>query len=74
MAKQEPIVRYTLSQIREMIARGDDRTDWATVDHKTEAALESDIAADPDSAAGVSTETWVRVPPGYDVRLVKKSA
>ena len=74
MAKQEPIVRYTLSQIREMIARGEDRTDWPAVDRKTQAALESDIASDPDSDAGTPTETWVRVPPGYDVRLVKKSA
>jgi hypothetical protein len=74
MAKQEPIVRYTLSQIREMIARGEDRTDWAAVDRKTGADVESDIASDPDSDAGTPVETWVRVPPGYDVRLVKKSA
>jgi hypothetical protein len=72
MAKQ--IVRYTLSQIREMGARGEDRTDWLAVDRKTEAASESDIASDPDSGVGTPTETWVRVPPGFEVRLVKKSA
>jgi hypothetical protein len=74
MSKQDSIVRHTLSEIRELIARGEDRTDWPSVDRKTQATLESDIASDPDSDAGKATETWVRVLPGFEVRLVKKSA
>jgi uncharacterized protein len=74
MQKQGPIVRYTLSQIRDLVARGEDRTDWAAVDRKSEADLEADIASDSDGAAGTPTETWVRVPPGFDVRVIKKSA
>jgi hypothetical protein len=74
MAKQERIVRYSLDQICEMIARGEDKTDWAAVDRKTESDLEADVASDADSDIGEPAETWVRVPPGYQVRIVKKSA
>jgi hypothetical protein len=74
MTKKENIVRYTLSQIRDLIERGEDRTDWNAVDRKTKAGLKADIASDPDSDAGKPVETWVRVPPGFDVRLIKKSA
>ncbi len=74
MAKQERIVRYSLDQIREMIARGEDKTDWAAVDRKIESDLEADVASDADSDIGEPAETWVRVPPGYEVRIVKKSA
>jgi hypothetical protein len=74
MAKKESIVRLTLDQIRDLVARGEDRTDWAMVDRKTQAELESDIASDPDSAVGAPAGTWVRVPPGFSVRVVKKSA
>jgi hypothetical protein len=74
MAKKEPIVKLTLDQIRDLIARGEDQTDWAAVDRKTQAELESDIASDPDSEAGAPAGTWVRVPPGFDVRVVKKTA
>ncbi len=74
MKKKEHIVRYSLDQIRAAIARGEDRTDWAAVDRKTQAEVEADVASDPDSGIGEPTEMWVRVPPGYEVRLVKKSA
>lgn len=74
MAKQESIVRYTLDQIRELIARGKDRTDWEAVDRKTEAELETDVASEPESNLGKPTATWVRVPQGFDVRFIKKSA
>ena len=74
MAKQERIVRYSLDQIREMIARGEDKTDWAAVDRKIESDLEADVASDTDRDIGEPAETWVRVPPGYEVRIVKKSA
>ena len=74
MVKKEHIVRYSLEEIRDLIARGDDRTDWDKVDRKTEAELESAIATDPDAEIGEPTEMWVRVPAGYEVRIVKKSA
>jgi hypothetical protein len=74
MAKKEPTVRYTLEQIRDLVARGEDRTDWGAVDRKTQAGLEADVASDPDSKVGSAAETWVRVPPGFDIRVVKKSA
>lgn len=74
MPKQEAIVKYTLDQIRELITRGEDRTGWSAVDRKTQAELEADIASDPDSEAGSPAETWVRVPLGFNVRVVKKSA
>jgi uncharacterized protein (DUF4415 family) len=32
MSKNERIVRYTVEEIRQMIARGEDMTDWAKVD------------------------------------------
>lgn len=74
MAKQGSIIAHTLREIREMIARGEDKTDWAAVDRKTESDLEADITSDSDSDIGEPAETWVRVPPGFDVRIVKKSA
>jgi hypothetical protein len=74
MAKKQHIVRYSLDQIKAMIARGEDKTDWAAVDRKRGIDLESDIASDADSDIGESTQMWVRVPPGYRVRLVKKTA
>ena len=44
----EHIVRYTDTELREMIARGEDRTDWARVDAITDEELEAIIADDPD--------------------------
>jgi len=46
--KAKDIRRYTADELRAMIARGEDRTDWARVDAKTEEELEQDIASDPD--------------------------
>ena len=46
----EDIRRYTADEIREMIQRGEDRTDWARIDAMTEAELEQAIASDPDWA------------------------
>ncbi len=74
MKKNESIVRYTLNDIRERVAKGEDKTDWRVVDRKTQSELDADIKSDPDADIGEAVETWVRVPPGFDVRLVKKSA
>jgi uncharacterized protein (DUF4415 family) len=48
--KAGDIVSYTAEELRAMIARGEDQTDWARVDAMTEAELEAAIASDPDWA------------------------
>lgn len=48
MRRSGGIVRYTAEEIDEMIARGEDQTDWAKVDAMTEEELEASISADPD--------------------------
>ena len=37
-------------------------------------ALRCSFLPDSDSTVGSPAETWVRVPPGFDIRVVKKSA
>jgi uncharacterized protein (DUF4415 family) len=44
------IVSYTADELRAMIERGEDQTDWARVDAMTEVELEAAIASDPDWA------------------------
>jgi len=46
--KRESITSYTAEEIETMIARGQDRTDWARIDAMTEEELEAAIASDPD--------------------------
>jgi uncharacterized protein (DUF4415 family) len=53
MKKKGRIVRYTAEEITAMRARGEDRTDWAAVDAKTQAELAADMASD---------EAWDGVP------------
>jgi uncharacterized protein (DUF4415 family) len=48
MRKRGGTVRYTADEIDQMLARGDSRTDWASVRAMTEEELEASIAADPD--------------------------
>ena len=48
MAKGGDTKRFSARELRAMRARGEDRTDWARVDAKTEEELERDIASDPD--------------------------
>lgn len=74
MTKTESIVRYSLDQIRDLIAKGADMTDHDAIKRKTDADVEADVAADPDADIGETAQTWVRVPDGYDVKLVKRRA
>jgi uncharacterized protein (DUF4415 family) len=53
MKKKGRIVTYTDEEIAAMVARGEDKTDWARVDAKTEAELAADTASD---------EAWEGVP------------
>jgi uncharacterized protein (DUF4415 family) len=55
--KKESIVSYTAEELAEMIARGEDRTDWTKADAKTEAELAADTASDP-AWEGIS-EDWM---------------
>jgi hypothetical protein len=47
MTNGEDIRRYTADELEAMILRGEDRTDWAAVDAKTEVDLKRDTASDP---------------------------
>jgi uncharacterized protein (DUF4415 family) len=56
VTKEGDIVSYTAEELRALIRRGEDQTDWARVDAMTEAELEAAIASDPD---------WADVPPDW---------
>ncbi|MDM7979897.1 MAG: BrnA antitoxin family protein [Rhizobium sp.] len=45
---KENIVRYTIEEIEAMIARGEDKTDWARVDAMTDKDIERAMRDDPD--------------------------
>ena len=47
MTRKENIVSYTAEQLDAMIARGEDKTDWARVNAKTDAEIAADTASDP---------------------------
>lgn len=46
----EDIRRYTADELREMVQRGEDRSDWARIEAMTEEELKQAIASDPDWA------------------------
>lgn len=45
---KENIVRYTIEEIEAMIARGEDKTDWARVDAMADEDIERAMRDDPD--------------------------
>lgn len=45
---KENIVSYTIEEIEAMIARGEDKTDWARVDAMTDEDIERAMRDDPD--------------------------
>jgi len=47
---KENIVSYSIEEIRERVARGDSRTDWARVDAMTDEEIEAQMRDDPDWA------------------------
>lgn len=53
MAKEENIVRYTVEEIKAMIARGEDQSDWARAGAMTDEEIEAAVASDPDEAGMV---------------------
>lgn len=50
MRKKGNIVSYSAEELKAMVERGEDQTDWARVDAMTEMELEAAIASDPDWA------------------------
>lgn len=68
MAKKENIVSFSAEEIAAMLARGEDETDWARIDTKTEEELAADMASDPawDGVPEdwVSRAHWAFGPPG----------
>ena len=47
---KENIVSYSIDEIRDRIARGESRTDWARVDAMTDEEIEAQMRDDPDWA------------------------
>jgi uncharacterized protein (DUF4415 family) len=47
MARRERIRRFTAEELAGRRAKGEDKTDWAKVDAKTEGELAGDTASDP---------------------------
>lgn len=45
---KENIVRYSADEIREMVARGESKSDWARVDAMTDEEIEAQMRDDPD--------------------------
>lgn len=70
--KDENIRRYTIEEIEAMIARGEDRTDWARVRAMTDEEIEAAIKDDPDEE-GFDDENseWVWVVPRTKANLDK---
>ncbi len=60
--KSEHIVRYSSSEIDEMIRRGEDRTDWAKVDALTNEELEASIDHEDEGEFDWS-RAYIGVPP-----------
>lgn len=56
MKSEGDIRSYTADQVRDMIARGEDRTDWEKVRAKTDAEIARDTA--DDSAWDGIPENW----------------
>jgi hypothetical protein len=69
----EDIRRYSLDEIKAMIARGEGETDWAAIRAKTDAEIAAEVAADPD-ASELDEEFWrnarIVMPPRVKKRAV----
>lgn len=53
---KEHIVRYSANEIRQKIAKGEDKTDWARVDALTDADIERAMRDDPDWAEWIDVD------------------
>ena len=62
MANDGNIKRYTRRDIEEMIARGEDRTDWAKVDSVSDEELDEIVRNDPDDVYLTEAELADAIP------------
>jgi hypothetical protein len=62
---------YTAEELRAMVARGEDQTDWARLDAMTEAELEAASASNPDRA-DIPRDWYKHATPQYPSALRKK--
>jgi uncharacterized protein (DUF4415 family) len=69
--KQGSIVSYSAEELREMLGRGEDETDWARLDAMTEEELEAAIASDPDWA-DIPLDWYKHARPHYPRDLKKQ--
>src|SRR5258708_36221778 len=72
MKKKNGTVRYTAKQIKNKIARGEDRTNWAKVNATTGARLEASIRADADDVQSEPdwTQSVMGIPaPKYHINI-----
>ncbi|MCG6114793.1 MAG: BrnA antitoxin family protein [Mesorhizobium sp.] len=53
---KENIVSYSIEEIRERVARGESRTDWARVDAMTDEEIEAQMRDDPDWAEFIDVD------------------
>lgn len=67
MRKKGNIVSYSLEELKEMVARGEDRTDWSRIDEMTGDKLEELIANDPDEITDLDwSKAIIGIPPPKD--------
>ncbi len=66
MTKKSDIARHTAEEIKTRLARGEDRTDWAKVNHTTETDIRASMAADPDESEG--DPDWTQAVMGIPAR------
>ena len=64
MRKQGNIVSYSAEELKAMVERGEDETDWARVDAMTEMQLEAAIASDP-AWADIPRDWYTHATPYY---------
>jgi uncharacterized protein (DUF4415 family) len=69
MRRSGNIVSYTADEIDEMIARGEDRTDWARVDAMTEEELEASIDHEEEGEIDWSSVTTTLPVPKQQVTV-----
>jgi len=57
MTQNDITKKYTLSEIKQKIARGESRTDWERLRNKSDADIHAAVTTDPDAFIA-DTEFW----------------
>ncbi len=68
MKRKGNIVSYTAEEIDEMLARGEDGSDWARANAMTDAEIAAAIASDPDEAGIEWSGEWVKGSPQHPTK------